>query len=225
MRPIAIKSGIRSNCLCAGSSALMLVYAHVHTELWFLAFIALIPFLSQLCRSGSRDAPVTGFILATVYVLATCAAEIFSAPMVFLFKLLLLNVVFGFLSLAISTIKSRLRFEPLVIALLTIPVSLILVQFVDLEHLFAVMHTGPNLAISFYSLFSILLWSAVIILGNSLILAFARAVLGQLHCRKRLRPKSIRRRLTLSVPVLLSRPYHWSPNPRAPPSACSQTAS
>lgn len=225
MRLRTIKSGFRSNCVCAGSSALMLVYAHVHTELWFLAFIALIPFLSQLCRSGSRDAPVTGFILATVYVLVTCVAEITSAPMVFLFKLLLLNVVFGFLSLAISTIKSRLRFEPLVIALLTIPVSLILVQFVDLEHLFAVMHTGPNLAISFYSLFSILLWSAVIILGNSLVLAFARFVLKKLRCRRNLRTKSILRPLIPTAPTFLFGAYSWSLNPRAPPSACSQTAS
>lgn len=219
MRLRTNKSGLRRNCLCAGSSALMLVYAHIHSDLWFLAFFALIPFLSQLCRANNRDAPITGFILASVYVLVTSGAEIFSAPTVFLFKLLLLNVVFGFLCLAISSIRSRLRFDPLVIALLTVPVSLILVRFVNLEHLFAVMHAGPNLAISFYSLFSILLWSAVIILGNSLVLAFARFILGKLRYRKKLRPKSIRRRLILTVPVLLSGAYYWSPNPRAPPAA------
>lgn len=219
MRPIAIKSGIRSNCLCAGSSALMLVYAHIHTELWFLAFFALIPFLSQLRRADSRDAPITGMILASVYVLVTGAAEIFSAPMVFLFKFLLLNIVFGLLSLIISSIKSRLRFDPLVIALLTVPVSLILVRFVNLEHIFAVMHAGPNLAISIYSLFSILLWSAVIILGNSLVLAFARFVLGKPRQRSRLRSKSMRRKLIPTDQVSISRYYFWSPIPRAPPTA------
>lgn len=225
MRTIAIKRGLRRNFLCAGSSALMLVYAHIHTDLWFLAFFALIPFLSQLCRANSRDAPITGMILASVYVLATGAAEIFSAPMVFLFKFLLLNFVFGLLSLVISSIKSRQRFDPLVIALLTVPVSLILVRFFNLEHLFAVMHAGPNLAISIYSLFSILLWSAVIVLGNSLVLAFARFVLGKPRQRSRLRSKSIRRRLILTAPMFLSRVYYWSPNPRAPPAPCPLIAS
>ncbi len=225
MRSIAITKRVRSSYLCAGSSALMLAYAHIHTELWFLAFFALVPFLSQLCRATKRNAPLTGMILASVYVLATGSGEIAAAPLAFLFKFLLLNLVFGCLGLAITSIRSRLRFDPIVIALLTVPVSLILVRFVNLEHLFSVMHAGPNLAISFYSLFSILLWSAVIVLGSSLVLVFARSVLGGMRRLRRIRPQPGRRQFRHIDTVFYDSHWYSTSNPRAPPTACSLTAS
>jgi hypothetical protein len=224
MRLRGITKRVQDCYLSAGTSALLLVYAHVHSELWFLAFFALVPFLSQLCRSSRREAPATGMMLATIYVLATGFGEIVTAPKVLLFKFLALNVVFGLLSMVITWLRSRLRFQPLMMALLTVPVSLLLFRWVNLEHLFQMMHAGPNLAISFCSLFSILLWSTVLVLGGSLVLVFARSVLGGICRLRKLRPRPSRRTLVLCDPIVRSRYFYCAPNPRAPPLVFSPIA-
>ncbi len=207
----------RENILCGGSSAVMLAFAHVHPELWFISFFALVPFLWRLCHVNRKGALALGLILATIYVFATSLGDALPAPRAFLFKLLALNTAFAIFGLAINRVKKYLGFDPLFIALLWFPLGYVLFQFAGLRDIFAIPHAGPNLVIGFGSLFGILLWSSVIILGNSLILLFARYAKRQLLGRSKVQPASDRQLYINSDKFFFERRWYSVPNPRAPP--------
>lgn len=207
----------RENIICGASSAIMFAFAHVHHELWFISFFALVPFLWRLCYVNRPGALVLGMILATTYVFATSIASLVTAPQAFLFKLCSLNVAFAVFALAINRVRKHLGFNPLFIALLWFPLGYVLVQYADLNDFFYQSHAGLNLVSGFGSLLGILLWSFVIILGNSLILIFARDALRKLFRRSKFRSENDRWRLVHSIEPVISRHWYCVPNRRAPP--------
>ena len=207
----------RENIICGGSSAVMLAFAHVHPELWFISFIALVPFLWRLCHVDRKGALALGMILATTYVFATSVGDILFAPRAFLFKLFSLNAAFAIFGLAINRVKTYLGFDPFFIALLWFPLGYILFKYAGLGDIFYIWHTGPNLVVGFGSLFGVLLWSCVIILGNSLILLFARYAKRQLFRRGKFQSESDRQFYIHSDKFFFERRWYCVPNPRAPP--------
>jgi len=195
----------------------MLVYAHIHSELWFIAFFALVPFLSQLCRSSKRDAPATGMMLATIYILATSSGDLLFAPKTFLFKLFALNVAFILFSLAINWVRRLVGFDPVFIALLWFPMEYLLIQYAHLNNIFSISYAGPDLMIGFTSLFGILVGSLVIVLGNSLLLLFVRYFVQWLSSHEKAVTGSDREYYPLSGKVTLETAWYSFPQPRSPP--------
>jgi hypothetical protein len=212
-----LNNSFRLNVLCGGSSAIMLAFAHVHPELWFISFFALVPFLWRLCHVNGKEAVALGMILATTYVLATSIGDILLVPKTFLVKLFSLNAAFAVFGLAINRVKTHLGFNPLFIALLWFPLGFVLIQYAGLADVFYIAHAGPNLVIGFGSLFGVLLWSCVIILGNSLILLFARLAKRQLLRRSTIQSGNYRRVYTHFERPFLSGRWYCVPNRRAPP--------
>jgi len=212
-----LDSQFRANVLCAGSSAVLLAFAHVHAGLWFLALFALVPFLWRLASVGRRQAAMQGVMLATCFVLATSAGQLATAPVNFVTQLAALNVVFALFGYAINRLSVRLGFNPLLIALIWFPLGLLLAQVVNLGDALLFGQAGPELLLGFGSLAGLLFWSTVVVLINGLILLLARFIKRQL-IRRSTRSSSPSRRVHISTEVP-PRTAHWGliPSFRAPP--------
>lgn len=180
----------RENLLAAGSSGVMLAFAHVHPDLWFIALFALVPFLWRLWSARRKEACPLGVVLATTYVLTTSFGDFVAAPWTVLIKLAALSIAFAAFAYAISRAKSLVGLNPLAIAVLWVPFGYVLTQYVGIGDIFFVEQIGSNLVAGFGSLVGVLLCSAVIILGNSLLLLFARYAKQRLVCNTRIKPDS-----------------------------------
>jgi hypothetical protein len=196
----------------------MLSFAHVHADLWFLAFFALVPFLWRLSTVGRREAPSLGMILATTYVLTTCFGDFVAAPWMVLVKLLSLNFAFAVFSYAISRLRVLLGFNPLAIAVLWVPFGFALTQYAGIGEIFFVEQVGANLIAGFGSLVGLLLCSAVVVLGNSLLLLFVRYAYKRLLVGGRFKLVSDFRFHRPSPATLLFETRRYTlPSRRAPP--------
>lgn len=206
--------------LAAASSAILLSFAHVFGELWFISLFALVPFLWRLCYVNLRGAVSLGMMLATFFVFATSVSELILAPKIFLLKLLVLNAVFAIFSLVVSRAKKYLGFDPLFIALLWFPMEYVLIHYAHLGTIFSISNSSSSLIIGFCSLFGILLGSLVIILGNSLILLIVRYLGQWILSREKPLTDSEKRTYSPLDEVILEGRWHYFPDVRAPPLSC-----
>ena len=203
--------------LCAAGSAILLSFAHVFGELWFISLYALVPFLWRLCHVNLRGAISLGMMLATFFVCATSVSDLILAPKIFLLKLLSLNIAFALFGLAISRARKAFGFDPLFIALLWFPMEYVLIHYAGLITIFSVSNSGSSLIIGFYSLFGILLGSLVIVLGNSLLLLILRYVGRWLSSCNEFLTGSDDKSYSLFNEVILERRWYYFPDVRAPP--------
>ena len=203
--------------LCAAGSAILLSFAHVYPELWFISLFALVPFLWRLCHVNLRGAVSLGLMLATFFVLATNVSDLIFAPKTFLLKLFSLNVAFALFGFTINRVKKLLGFDPLFIALLWFPMEYALIHYAHLGNIFSISNTGPSLIIGFYSLFGILLGSLVIVLGNSLILLIIRYLGQWIISRRELLTESNKKTYPLFGEIILRRSWYYFPDVRDPP--------
>jgi apolipoprotein N-acyltransferase len=203
--------------LAAASSAILLSFAHVYSELWLLSLFALVPFLWRLCQVNLKGAVSLGLMLATFFVCATSVRDLIFTPKLFLFKLLALNVTFIFFGLTINRARKYLGFDPLFIALLWFPIEYVLIEYAGLGSLFSVSNSGSSLVIGFCSLFGILLGSFAIVLINSLTIMFITYVEQRLGSNSRsLLPTDIESYPQLRE-VILERVWYNFPDRRSPP--------
>jgi len=203
--------------LCAAGSAILLAFAHVHPELWFISLFALVPFLWRLNRVSLKGAISLGVILATTYVFATSTADLLFAPKTFLFKLFALNVAFALFGLAINRVKRLLGFDPLFIALLWFPMQYVLIRYAHLGAIFFVSTGGSSLLIGFCSLFGVLLGSLVVVLGNSLMLLLVRYIGQCIFSNKKSVTTSDKEYYPPLDEVILKQRWYCFPDVRAPP--------
>ncbi len=203
--------------LCAASSAILLSFAHVFGELWFISLFALVPFLWRLCHVNLRGAVSLGMMLATFFVCTTSVSDLIFAPKIFLLKLLSLNIAFALFGLIVSRAKKSLGFDPLFIALLWFPIEYVLIHYAHLGAIFSISNSGSSLIIGFYSLFGILLGSLVIVLGNSLLLLILRYVGQWLSSCNELLTESDKSPYPTIDEVILERRRYYFPDVRAPP--------
>ena len=203
--------------LCAAGSAILLSFAHVFGELWFISLFALVPFLWRLCHVNLRGAVSLGMMLATFFVCATSVSDLIFAPKIFLLKLLSLNIAFALFALAIHRARKAFGFDPLFIALLWFPMEYVLIHYAHLGTIFSISNSGSSLMIGFCSLFGILLGSLVIVLGNPLLLLILRYV-GQwiLSCKQSVTGCD-NKSYPLLDEVILERRWYYFPDVRAPP--------
>jgi apolipoprotein N-acyltransferase len=213
-----LHSRIRQNVICAGSSGIILAFAHIHPELWPVSFIALLPFLWRLNNVGRRGAVGLGLILASTYLFATCLSDLMLAPAIFLIKLLSLNIAFAIFAYAINRLKRHVGFNSIVIVLLWLPLGFVLIHSVGMGDILSIPHTGSNLIIGFGSLIGVLLGSLIIILGNSLILLYVRYIERKISSGRIFLPAvSKERKYPPTENIVVERICYFLPEPRSPP--------
>jgi len=208
---------LSANFVPAAGSAILLAFAHVHPELWFISLFALVPFLWRLNRVSLKGAISLGVILATTYVFATSTSDLLFAPKTFLFKLFALNVAFALFGLAINRVRRLLGFDPLFIALLWFPIEYVLIHYAHLGAIFLISNSGSSLIIGFYSLFGILLGSLAIVLGNSLFLLILQHVGQWISSCSEFLTGSDNNPRSVFDEVTLERRWYCFPQPRSPP--------
>ena len=217
MRPIAIKSGLRSNCLCAGSSAMLLYIAHNHPPFWYLSLIALVPFLWRLLHVNLGSSVCLAITLATTFVLATEGGSLLATPQLVFLKLFAFNVAFVLFALGINRAKRSIGFDPLMIALLWFPIEYVLITFGDVGSLFSIPDAGFGAAVSFCTLFGFAMGSFVIVLINALILWLVKCIVQKAAAADRLASEKPMAFATHFNDISLERGLNYSLCPRAPP--------
>jgi hypothetical protein len=203
--------------LCAAGSAILLSFAHVFGELWFISLFALVPFLWRLCHVNLRGAASLGMMLATFFVCATSVSDLIFAPKIFLLKLLSLNIAFALFALVVHRARKAFGFDPLFIALLWFPMEYVLIHYAHLGAIFSVSNSGSSLVIGFCSLFGLLLGSLAIVLGNSLLLLILRYVGQWILSHEKPLTEGDNKSYRLFDEVILERRWYYFPDVRAPP--------
>lgn len=213
----SLNNQLRTNLLCAGSSAIMLTFAHVHAELWFVALFALAPFLWRLPSLSRVQSLLLGMMLATVYMIAGSAGELSIAPVAFAYKLAGVNAIFALFGLAINRLSKRMGFNPLIIALVWFPLGFLLAGLGGPSESLLIGQTGGELLVGFGSLMGVLFWSALIVLANGLIILLAHFIQRRLLRRSSVRRTEFRRVYTFDSVLPLSQRWAIIPSRRAPP--------
>lgn len=213
----SLNNQLRINLLCAGSSAILLTFAHVHAELWFVALFALVPFLWRLPSLGRVQASLLGMMLATLYMMASSAGELSVSPAAFAYKLAGVNAIFALFGLAINRLSKRLGFNPLIIALVWFPLGFLLAGLGGSSEGMLIGQAGGELLVGFGSLMGVLFWSALIVLANGLIILLAHFIQRRLLRRSSVRRTEFRRVYTFDSVLPLSQRWAIIPSRRAPP--------
>ncbi len=213
-----IDSRLRTDLVMAGSAALLLCFAQRNPNMWWVSFFALVPYLYRLFSASTAGTVRLGIILASSYILLTHAGQIWSNPSQFMIKMAVMNAGFILFGLAINSMKRRIGFNPVYIALLWLPLGWVLVNYAQLS-LFGLVEASPNLVASFYSLAGVLLWSMVVVLINSIILALAGFIGRKLKVisRPRYRPGGVLILQTVLVSFPQGRSFFCKPSLRGPP--------
>ena len=167
-----IKLRFLNRFLFAGLSALLLSIAHIYPVYWYFSLIALVPFLGYLKKADISGAVVTGTILACCYGIVTFASDMFFFPLVFLYKLSLLIIVFSIFGAGIVWLKRIFGFNPIFIGALWLPLEFVLIHLAGLGNIFAFTDVNSSFVIRFASVFGCLMVAFAIVLINSLILIF-----------------------------------------------------
>ena len=213
----SLSNQLRTNILCAGSSAILLTFAHVHAQLWFVALFALAPFLWRLPSVNRLQAPLLGMMLATIYMVAANAGDISSTPVAFIYKLAATNLILALFGLAINMLAKRMGFNPLIIALLWFPLGYLLAGLGGPSESLLIGQSGGELLVGFGSLLGVLFWSALIVLANGLIILLAHYIQRRLLRRSSVRRAGFRPAYTFDLVLPLSPRWATIPSRRAPP--------
>lgn len=213
----SLNNQLRTNLLCAGSSAILLTFAHVHAELWFVALFALVPFLWRLPSLGRFQSALLGMMLASVYMIASSVGELSVSPVAFAYKLAGVNVIFALFGLAINRLSKLMGFNPLIIALVWFPLGFVLAGLGGSSEGMLIGQAGGELLVGFGSLMGVLFWSALIILANGLIILLAHFIQRRLLRRSSVRQTEFRRVYTFDSILPLSQRWAIIPSRRAPP--------
>jgi len=203
--------------LGAGTSALILSWAHIYPAYWFVALFALLPFFWRLTRANLYRSVILGTILAGCYAFVAFTGEILLSFPTFLFRLFLLSLIFSAFGIAVNRTKRYIGFNAALIAVLWLPLEHILTHYAHLGSIFAFPETDSALLLRIGSLFGILMVSFVVVFVNSLILLFLKHVVQALSSRKVFPAKDHKRLYLPFKEIILEKRWYYFPDPRAPP--------
>ena len=203
--------------VCAGSSALLISLAQLYPALWFVSFLALIPFLWRATRVSPFESLVLGALLATSYCLAATPIASMAKPGSFLFRFLFLNALFSCYAIAVNRIAGRFGFNALVIALSWLPVEYALSNHAHLGSIFTFSETDSTLLIRLGSLLGMLMVSFGVVLINSLILSVLERAVHATRSQAVFRTKHNTKTYPPFRQVAPERRRYHLVHPRAPP--------
>ena len=203
--------------VCAGSSALLISLAHLYPELWFVSFLALIPFLWRATRVSPFESVVLGALLATSYLFTTVPVASLAAPGTFLSKLLALSALFSFYAIAVNRMAKHVGFNAVFIAVLWLPFEYSLRNYTGLGSIFTFPATDSTLLVRIGSLLGMLVVSFLIVLINSLILILLKHVAQAARSHATFQAKDPKRPYPPFTQILFQKRWYYFPDPRAPP--------
>jgi len=203
--------------LGAGTSALILSWAHIYPAYWFVALFALLPFFWRLTRANLYRSVIIGTILAGCYAFVAFTGEILLSFPTFLFKLFLFSLIFSAFGIAVNRTKRYIGFNAALIAVLWLPLEYFLTHYAHLGSILAFPETDSALLLRIGSLFGILMVSFVVVFVNSLILLFLKHVVQALSSRKVFPAKDHKRLYLPFKEIILEKRWYYFPDPRAPP--------
>jgi len=201
----------------AGSSALLLSIAHTHHNLWFVSLIALIPYLWMLRRSNLLDSLILGWILAFSFSLVVFIDSLVLSQGIFFCRLFSLLLIFSLFGAAANKIMKYIRFYPVFLAAIWIPLEYFLINYGKIEGILDFPHPGPVWQLRFASLFGWLVVISTIILINILVLLLLEYLGRILRTSARVAVSNGEPIFILGDGVTLYRICDYLPDLRGPP--------
>lgn len=212
-----LKIRLVKDFFCAGSSAMMIAFAQLHPEFWFLSLLALIPFLWRATRVNCLEAALLGILLAVCHAFVTNPISAWFIGTEQLYRLLGFSLAFGCYAVAVNKLARRIGFHAVFIAVLWLPFEYALSHFGQLGRIFTLTETDSSLLFQVGSLCGTLMISFVVVLTNTLLLIISDRVLHY-PCFRPNRPVNEELDLYYYIiePVIEKHWYQYS-DLRAPP--------
>jgi len=205
------------NFLAAGSSAALLAIAHLYPKLWFISFVAFIPFLWQTIRISLAASIVTGVLFASSYYFVTVPLSSWLTPAAVFPQFLIVNLLFAAYGAAVNGLSRKIGFNAVFIAVLWLPLEYLLNNHLVGVSLFSGIQTDSLLLVRIGSLFGVLMVSFTIIMINSLILMLFGYVIPLLKSRQEYSVEWAEKLHFRYIEIAFARQRYFIPNRRAPP--------
>jgi len=154
----------------SGSSALILSFAHIYSEYWFVYLFALVPFLWRVSRTDLNGAIISGLFLAACYTFVVYIGEVFLYMEVFILRFFFLCTAFIAFAIAVNLLKKKRIFNPVFIAVLWLPFEYIHSHYIGAGGILNLQDSGSGMVWRIMSLYGFLMVTFVIVAVNSLIL-------------------------------------------------------
>lgn len=154
----------------AGSSALILSFAYIYSEYWFVYLFALVPFLWRVSRTDLAGAIVSGLFLAGCYTFVVYIDDVFLFTEIFIIRFIFLCAAFMAFAIAVNLLKKKRFFNPAFIALLWLPIEYIHSHYIGTGGIFNLQDSGSGIVWRIMSLYGFLMVAFVVVAVNTLIL-------------------------------------------------------
>lgn len=220
-RPVAVP-GIEwaEDFLFAGTSALLLLAAGLWPSLWYLSFLALVPFLHRVIRAAPRQALRLGFLLGISYFAVSLAGPFYLAPVATLARLTAATLALAGFGWAVGAARKHWGFNPLIPALLWVAFELILIRAGFAHGLLAELDVGWGFLSKAGVLCGFLAISFLIVLFNAVIVLAIETAVSAAQARGTVYPESKRLWDPYLVPGLVAQRLYLAAESRGPPPCC-----
>jgi apolipoprotein N-acyltransferase len=195
----------------------LLLLAGLWPDLWFLSFLALVPFLHRVVRADSMQALRLGFLLGLFYFAVNLAGPLYTAPAQTLLRLgagIALCAAFGW---TVAVARRRWGFNPLLTALLWVAFEFILIRAGFAHGLLAELDVGTGFLYRSGILFGFLAISFIIVLINGILVQAIETVISLAKARGTVYPESERTWDPFLIPGLAAQRLYLAADNRAPP--------
>jgi len=161
----SVYSALASDFAYAGTSAILLLISNLLPSYWYLSLVALTPFLLRISRANISQAVRLGLAYFSVFCIDYVAID----PLRGLAHVVLGTAALGLFGLTFALVRSRLGFNPVVVALLWILFQGAFLQFGYRDFLLLNVNLSNPFIHGFAALFGILVLSCIIVLAASML--------------------------------------------------------
>ena len=217
--PAVVPRGIAwaEDFLFAGSSALLLLSACLWPDLWFLSFLALVPFLHRVIRAHPVQALRLGVLLGVSYFTINLANPLWTHTAATLLKLGVAIALCGAFGWTVAVVRRHYGFNPLTTALLWVVFELVLIRAGFAHGLLAELNVGSGLLLRSAILFGFLAVSFIIVLCNAILVLAIDTAMALARARGTVYPESERTWDPFLTPGLAAQRLYLAAANRAPP--------
>ncbi len=203
--------------LWAGSSAFLLLAARLTPGFWYLSVFALFPFLARTYRATASQAMRLGLMFGLAFYAISGADGALVEPLSALARIGAAAVLVSVVAWAAAWSREQWGFNPIIVALLWVALEIGLIRF----GIGGSLVTQQVLSIQFFhglaTLFGFLILSFLVVLINSVIIAFVDKALALARARGHGVIKSERQWNLHAIAGLLAQDSYLVPESRGPP--------
>jgi len=203
--------------ICAGVSALLLSFAHLSEELWYLSLFALVPFLWRSVRVSLSYAILTGFMFAASYLVASAPDFSGGAISNILRQFITLSLVLGTYGAVVNKTSKFLGLNAALLAVLWLPLEYLLTNYSGIPNLFTISSGQASVIFGFGSLLGMLTLSVLFVLVNSLFLMVIGCLVDSTRRKTEYSKNDTVEIIHKSVSFIFQKSRFTVPSLRAPP--------